>query len=67
MSQHDERSAPLDPQPESRSLLDSIKFWIKRGLRIRNVREKAQAKAAADNAPIREADARRKAAQDGGK
>jgi hypothetical protein len=67
MSQHTDPNAPLDPQPESRSLLDSIWFHIKRGLRLREAREKAQEQAAADNAPIREADARRKAAQDGGK
>ena len=62
---HDERRIALEPQPESRSLLESIRFWLTFGQARRNKREGAQAKAAADNAPLREAEARRKAAQPG--
>jgi hypothetical protein len=67
MQTHDERKVPLDPQPESESLLAWIRSWLRIGKSRRETREQAQAKAAADNAPIREAEARRKAAQDGGK
>lgn len=62
---HDERAVPLDPQPEPRSLLDSIRNWLSIGQARRNKREAAQAKAAADNAPFREAEARRAIAQPG--
>ena len=47
---HDERRVPLEVQPESRSLLESIRFWLSFGRLRRNKREAAQAKAAAANA-----------------
>lgn len=62
---HDERAVPLDPQPEPRSLLDSIRNWLSIGQARRNKREAAQAKAAEANRPIREADARRTLSQPG--
>jgi hypothetical protein len=65
MQTHDDRRIPLDPQPESRSLLESIRGWLSIGQARRNKREAAQAKAAAENAPLREAEARRKATQPG--
>jgi hypothetical protein len=65
MAAHDERAVPLDPQPESRSLLESIRSWLSIGQARRNKREAAQAKAAAENAPMREAEMRRKATQPG--
>ena len=62
---HDERRIPLDPQPESRSLLESIRFYLTFGRARRNKREAAQAKAAADNRPMRAAEAASRAAQAG--
>lgn len=54
---------PLDPQPEQRSLLESIRFYLTLGLSRRNGRGAPQAKAAQDNAPFREAEAQRRAHQ----
>jgi hypothetical protein len=65
VSAHDERKVPLTPEPESASLLESIRHWIALNVLRRNKREAAQAKAAAENAPLREAEARRKATQPG--
>lgn len=62
---HDERNIPLTLDPQPRSLLESIRFWLTFGQGRRNKREGAQAKAAAENAPLREAEARRKATQPG--
>lgn len=56
---------PLDPQPEQRSLLESIRFFLTLGLSRRNRRDARQAQAAQDNAPYREAEARRRAHQPG--
>ena len=62
---HDERSVPLNPEPESRSLLESIRSWLTLGLSRRNRREAAQAKAAAENRPHREQQAATRAAMTG--
>ena len=62
---HDERRIPLDPQPESRSLLESIRNWLSIGRARRTKREDAQAKAATANREFRAAEARRRAAQPG--
>lgn len=56
---------PLDPQPEQRSLLESIRFFLTLGLSRRNRRDARQTQAAKDNAPYREAEARRRAHQPG--
>jgi hypothetical protein len=65
MQDHDDRRIPLDPQPESRSLLESIRSWLSIGQARRNKREAAQAKAAADNLPLRAAEADRVLRQPG--
>lgn len=56
---------PLDPQPERRSLLESIRFYLALAVSRRNRREARQAQAAEENAPYRAAEARRRAAQPG--
>jgi hypothetical protein len=65
MQTHDERRIALTPEPESRSVLDSIWFWITFGKQRDNRRNERQAKAADDNAPLREAEARRALSQPG--
>lgn len=62
---HDDRRVPVDPQPESRSLLESIRHWLSIGRARRTKREDAQAKAAEKNRPYREAEARRALSQPG--
>ena len=58
MQDHDERRAPLDPQPESRSLLESFRFWIATNVLRRNQLDERQAKAAAENAKLRDGGAK---------
>lgn len=62
---HDDRRIPVDPQPESRSLLESIRFYLSFGQARRTKIEQRQAKAAEKNRPIREAEARRTLSQPG--
>lgn len=62
---HDERSVPLNPEPESRSVLESIRFWLTFGQARRSKREAAQAKDAAENRPFREQQAATRAAMTG--
>lgn len=65
MQTHDERRIPLDPEPESRSLLESIRSWLTLGRARRNAREQRQAKASAENRPYREQQAATRAAMTG--
>lgn len=53
MNTHNERRIPLDPQPESRSVLESFRFWIVTNVLRRNQHDERQAKAAAENAKLR--------------
>lgn len=62
---HDDRRAPVDAQPESRSLLESIRFYLSFGQDRRTKIEQRQAKAAEKNRPYREAEARRALSQPG--
>lgn len=68
MSQHTDPNDRVDYTPAASP--EDLSWWGKLIARFRNHRntqDAAQSKAASDNAPMREADARRKAAQDGGK
>jgi hypothetical protein len=68
MSQYTDPNDRVDYTPAASP--EDLSWWAKLIARLRNHRntqDAAQAKAAADNAPIREADARRKAAQGEGK
>jgi hypothetical protein len=62
---HDDRSVPMDLDPISRKDAAWAKLWGWLSRRERNVHDGKVAKAAADNAPIREAEARRTLAQPG--
>lgn len=62
---HDDRRTPLDAEPEPRSVLESIRFYLTLAVTRRNKREAAQAKAAEANRPIREQQAATRAAMTG--
>lgn len=62
---HDERRIPLEPEPQRRSVLESIRHWLSVG-RSRRVKREARQQSAADlNAVWHEADADRHARQPG--